>query len=157
MKDDLSKYNNDELTLIYKNQNVEQEVSNQESESYDEYGHYSIYTQEYTEGCFITTAVCQTFGKPDDCAELTAFREFRDNYMKNKKDLCKEVEQYYVIAPKICRAINAKGYEAAKHEYEHIWNKYLSFAYVALNNNKLEKAYDIYKTMVCDLENEYLN
>ena len=28
--------------------------------------------------CFITTAVCQELGKPDDCAELTAFRAFRD-------------------------------------------------------------------------------
>lgn len=32
--------------------------------------------------CFITTAVCEAEGKPDDCAELTAFRAFRDGYLK---------------------------------------------------------------------------
>ena len=32
--------------------------------------------------CFITTAVCESEGKPDDCAELTAFRAFRDGYLK---------------------------------------------------------------------------
>ena len=31
--------------------------------------------------CFITTAVCQELGKPDDCEELTAFRAFRDGYL----------------------------------------------------------------------------
>ena len=157
MKDDLSKYNNDELVLIYKNQNVEQEASTQESESYDEYGHYSVYTQDYSEGCFITSAVCQTFGKPDDCPELTAFRQFRDNYMKNQKEMRKEVEQYYIIAPKICHAINAKGRDAAKQEYARIWDDYLSSAYAALKKHNLDTAHDIYKMMVNDLEDEYLN
>ena len=31
--------------------------------------------------CFITTAICEAQGKPDDCAELTAFRAFRDGYL----------------------------------------------------------------------------
>ncbi|MEI3130320.1 MAG: hypothetical protein V8S89_05780 [Oscillospiraceae bacterium] len=31
--------------------------------------------------CFITTAVCEAEGKPDDCAELTAFRRFRDGWL----------------------------------------------------------------------------
>ena len=30
--------------------------------------------------CFITTAVCEEEGKPDDCEELTAFRAFRDDF-----------------------------------------------------------------------------
>ena len=29
--------------------------------------------------CFVTTAVCDSFGKSDDCFELTTFRNFRDN------------------------------------------------------------------------------
>ena len=33
--------------------------------------------------CFITTAVCEEEGKPDDCEELTAFRAFRDGYLKS--------------------------------------------------------------------------
>ena len=34
-----------------------------------------------TSGCFVTTAVCDSFGKSDDCYELTAFRAFRDNWL----------------------------------------------------------------------------
>ena len=36
--------------------------------------------------CFITTAVCQELGKPDNCAELTAFRAFRDGYLASQPD-----------------------------------------------------------------------
>ena len=108
-------------------------------------------------GCFITTAVCKTFGKPDDCPELTAFRVFRDTYMANKKDLNQEVQKYYEIAPAICAAIDAKGDELAKQEYARIWDKYLSKAFKALKNNELKKTYDIYKEMVLSLEEDYLS
>ena len=37
-------------------------------------------------GCFITSAVCESFGKPDDCYELTMFRSFRDNYLAKEQD-----------------------------------------------------------------------
>lgn len=36
--------------------------------------------------CFITTAVCEAAGLPDDCAELTAFRAFRDGYLRSWPD-----------------------------------------------------------------------
>ena len=32
--------------------------------------------------CYITQATCEYLGKSDDCAELTAFRAFRDGYLK---------------------------------------------------------------------------
>lgn len=37
----------------------------------------------FTGGCYITTATCEEYGKPDDCYELTTFRNFRDNWLKN--------------------------------------------------------------------------
>lgn len=107
-------------------------------------------------GCFITTAVCKTFGKPDDCPELTAFRVFRDTYMKEDEALNNEVNNYYEIAPKICAEIDAKGEAAARIEYERIWHTYLSKAYDALNNNEFKKAYQIYKDMVSKLQEIYL-
>ncbi len=107
-------------------------------------------------GCFITTAVCKTFGKPDDCPELTAFRTFRDTYMKEDEALNNEVNNYYEIAPKICAEIDAKGEAAARIEYERIWHTYLSKAYDALNNNEFKKAYQIYKDMVSKLQEIYL-
>ena len=156
MSNDFSKYTNEELQLIYKNQNCNQEELSSDCEAYNEEGRYTIYVEEYSEGCFITSAVCKTFGKPDDCRELMSFRAFRDTFMKKDDVLKNEVSNYYEIAPKICAAIDAKGEVAAKIEYEWIWNTYLSDAYDALNNNESKKAYEIYKSMVLKLQEIYL-
>lgn len=156
MSKDYSKYDNDELLLIYKNQNDNQNEQTSEAESYDD-GGYSVYIQEYSEGCFITSAVCKTFGKPDNCSELTAFRMFRDSYMKNDEKLNEEVKHYYRIAPSICAAINANGEDYAKQEYSNIWDKFLSKAYDAINTKEFDDAYEIYKNMVLSLEKKYLN
>lgn len=56
--------------------------------------------------CFITTAVCEFDGKPDNCAELTALRRFRDEYMMKTEEGQALVEQYYDIAPKLVTAID---------------------------------------------------
>ena len=165
MNNDFSKYTNEELQLIYKNQNCNEDFSHN-SEAYSEGTYYYEYVQHddngvysevgYSSGCFITSAVCKTFSKPDDCQELMAFRHFRDSYMAEREDLSREVQNYYEIAPKICDAIDAKGEAAAKIEYEWIWNTYLSKAYDALNNNEPKKAYGIYKDMVLRLQEIYL-
>jgi len=61
--------------------------------------------------CFITTAVCHTMNKPDDCYELNVLREFRDTWMTaNHPEL---IEQYYAEAPMIVSRISAMP-EAAK-------------------------------------------
>ena len=120
------------------------------------YSYYNGGEDDSKEECFITTAVCKTFGKPDDCPELTAFRTFRDTYMKEDEALNNEVNNYYEIAPKICAEIDAKGEAAARIEYERIWHTYLSKAYDALNNNEFKKAYQIYKDMVSKLQEIYL-
>lgn len=175
----LAKYTGEELLLIYKNQSImatgQPAAMAFSSESYydeydnyynydnydnynqyDNYNNYYNYNQYSDSGCFITSAVCKTFGKPDDCRELMAFRAFRDTYMKGDETLNGEVNNYYEIAPKICDAIDAKGEAAAKIEYEWIWSTYLSKAYDALNNEEPVKAYQIYKNMVIKLQEIYL-
>ena len=56
--------------------------------------------------CFITTAVCEAEGKPDDCEELTAFRAFRDDWLLHFPEGKKLVEEYYNIAPGIVICID---------------------------------------------------
>ena len=53
--------------------------------------------------CFITTAVCEELGKPDDCEELTAFRAFRDGYLR----ACPDGETKAVFSERVCRAFAA--------------------------------------------------
>ena len=74
-------------------------------------------------GCFITTAVCDNFGKSDDCYELTMFRSFRDNWLANQPDGESLINEYYRIAPKIVNKINQL--RNAKEIYQQIWNEYL--------------------------------
>ena len=158
MSNDFLKYTDEELQLIYKNQDCNQDEMSSDCEAYNEEGRYTVYVETYNQGnCFITSAVCRTFGKPDNCQELMAFRHFRDTYMAERNDLSHEVQKYYEIAPAICTAIDSKGDLIAKQEYARIWDDHLSKAFEALNNNELEKTYDIYKNMVLSLEKTYLS
>lgn len=68
-------------------------------------------------GCYITTAVCEEYGKPDDCYELTAFREFRDNWLIQQPDGRELVERYYATAPSIVEAINRQDNRAEIYHY----------------------------------------
>ncbi len=79
--------------------------------------------QNQNDGCFITTAVCENFGKPDDCFELTAFRNFRDGWLTVQPDGKNLIAEYYAVAPRIVANIN----RAANPEkiYETIREKYL--------------------------------
>lgn len=74
--------------------------------------------------CFITTAVCQTFGKPDDCYELTMFRNFRDTWLIKQPDGKALISEYYAIAPTIVERINRCN--DAAQIYKSIWRKYLA-------------------------------
>lgn len=75
-------------------------------------------------GCFITTAVCENFGKPDDCYELTMFRKFRDGWLAAQPDGESLIVEYYAIAPKIVAKINRLP--NAAQVYENLWHKYLA-------------------------------
>jgi tetratricopeptide (TPR) repeat protein len=105
--------------------------------------------------CFITSAVCRTLGKDDNCSELILFRNFRDTYMCGSYEKIAEVKEYYNIAPKICKNIETTE-DYGNIVYKYIWNNYLKNALRALNNNELDKAYMIYKKMVLDLKYNYI-
>lgn len=85
-------------------------------------------------GCFITTAVCDTFNKPDDCYELTAFRNFRDNWLAKQKDGASLIQKYYATAPAIVEKINSLP--NARAIYLAIWAEYLKpcLAYIEQKN-----------------------
>ena len=105
-------------------------------------------------GCFITTAVCDTFGKPDDCYELNMFRNFRDNWLKQQADGRKLINEYYTIAPQIVSAINALP--DANLIYQQIWNKYLTKCLYFIENNKNVACKEKYMEMVENLAKKYL-
>ena len=105
--------------------------------------------------CFITTAVCEAEGKPDDCAELTAFRAFRDGYLKAQPDGEALIEEYYRIAPAIVMCIDVCGDRTER--YAAIRAQYLQPCYDALQAGDLAGCKTKYVRMVRDLEREYLS
>lgn len=104
--------------------------------------------------CYITTAVCETFGKPDDCYELTLLRDYRDTYLMNQEDGEEVIREYYDVAPTIVKHINRSGQK--EKVYLHIWNTYLNPCIKMIESNQMQECRDLYIKMVHDLEEEYL-
>lgn len=104
--------------------------------------------------CFITTAVCDSFGKADDCYELTAFRNFRDKWLVNQSDGKNLIAEYYEVAPKIVEKINSLS--NAAEIYKNIWNDYLSdcLKFIEVGDNLNCKK--IYVNMVNALKEKFL-
>ena len=56
---------------------------------------------EPPEGCFITTACCETLGLADDCFELRTLRRYRDEVLAKAPGGAREIAAYYRLAPQI--------------------------------------------------------
>lgn len=103
--------------------------------------------------CYITTAVCQTFQKPDDCYELTVFRDYRDHYLLESENGEELIRKYYDVAPTIVKHINKS--EHADTIYQNIWDQYLQPCLHMIENHQLEECKELYQNMVDDLAEEY--
>ncbi len=97
-------------------------------------------------GCFITTAVCEAHGLPDDCTELTTLRGFRDSYMESTPSGRALVERYYATAPALVTRINAR---ADKNDlYAHLRNTFIVPAVSAVHRGENEEAQRVYHDMM---------
>ena len=85
------------------------------------------------DGCFVTTAVCDSFDKPDDCFELLSFRRFRDEWLVTQPEGKGLIAEYYEIAPRIVANINRLP-DSSK-VYKSIWQNYLEPCLDFLNND----------------------
>lgn len=104
--------------------------------------------------CYITTAVCKSLQKPDDCYELNLLRKYRDEYLlANTSHGVSVVKEYYDIAPTIVKHIDKK--QNADQIYREVWNTYLSPCVTLIETNKNEECKDIYCRMVRDLQAKY--
>ncbi len=103
--------------------------------------------------CFITTAVCETLNKADNCDELTAFRKFRDTYMQQTKERQLSMETYYQIAPAIVASIDMRP--NYKETYRYIWSEYLQPCLKDMEENRLDHCEKHYIKMVQELKNEF--
>lgn len=106
-------------------------------------------------GCYITSAVCNTLGKPDDCEELTLIRAFRDNWLVYQKNGSIIIQSYYELAPLIVNEIDKK--DNSEFIYQDIWINYLSLFYKQIKCKINEDALRTYLEMVSALKAKYLS
>lgn len=105
--------------------------------------------------CYITTAVCESQHKPDDCYELSLLRSFRDDYLLKSPQGEAMVHEYYDVAPSIVKHIGKR--EDADRIYEGIWQQYLSPCIRLIEADRREECVDLYKKMVYELKEQYFN
>ncbi|MDY3250661.1 MAG: CFI-box-CTERM domain-containing protein, partial [Candidatus Choladocola sp.] len=103
--------------------------------------------------CYITTAVCETFGKSDDCYELTTLRDYRDNYLASLPEGEELIRMYYDVAPTIVKHINQKS--DSGEIYRSIWDTYLAPCISMIEHHQLEDCRSHYEDMVHTLQKEY--
>lgn len=103
--------------------------------------------------CYITTAVCETMGKPDDCYELTLLRGYRDTYLKQQPDGEEMVKWYYDVAPTIVKRIGKTP--DPKQVYAGLWERYIQPCISLIEQGEQEACRELYLKMVEDLQEEY--
>lgn len=104
-------------------------------------------------GCFITTAVCLTMGKPDDCEELTAMRSFRDKWLRKQPDGIELIEDYYRTAPGIVEKIDQQPNREAI--YATIYREYILPCVECTKSENFAYSKKIYVEMVDSLKAQY--
>jgi len=115
---------------------------------------YEIQDGDKVEGfCFITTAVCQSTGKPDDCFELQTLRKFRDIWLRNKSNGEDMISEYYKLAPQIVSKIDSLPNK--ENEYELIYSQYIKPCIGFILNRKQDECLKLYKKMIFELKTKF--
>lgn len=104
--------------------------------------------------CYVTTAVCRSLQKPDECYELKLLREYRDGYLVSSEGGKETIREYYNIAPTIVKRIERMA--EADVIYQKIWEEYLNPCIHLIEAGELAACRTVYTNMIQDLEQDYL-
>lgn len=96
-------------------------------------------------GCYITTAIAEMHGKPDDCDDLQTLRKFRDEFMRVHHPAM--VADYYAHAPAIVKRIKSLP-DGGRAMFLMLERQYLAPAIVAVKLGAYDEALNIYTSMV---------
>lgn len=101
-------------------------------------------------GCYITTAVCKYYRKPDNCYMLTTLRRYRDDYLLKTDEGRRLVQEYYETAPKIVAWIDRQPNKDKM--YRMIYWRYLKPCVKLIKKRKFVECRDLYVDMVLNLK-----
>ena len=141
---------------IVNNQISKEKKREQKRNYYDserDYSSSSTYVSSSSSWCFITTAVCQSLNKPDDCEELNLIRSYRDNIL-SKTDYGKIlIKEYYKIAPEIVAKIDKT--KNSKFLYQNIYNDWIEPISKLILQKNYQRALQKYCNLVRLLADKY--
>lgn len=104
--------------------------------------------------CYVTTAVCESLQKPEDCYELRILKNYRDAYLASSQEGSELIAQYYDMAPTIVKRVNKC---ADKEEiYRMLYETYISPCVHLIEEAKNEECLKKYQEMVEMLKGRYL-
>lgn len=100
------------------------------------------------EGCFITTACCETLGLDDDCFELRILRRYRDDVLAKRPGGKQEISAYYQLAPLILARL---PHDTRDQRLFSIYARYVLPAALAAKLGLNTLAYGLYVRMLDEL------
>jgi hypothetical protein len=106
---------------------------------------------DYDASCYLTTAACDILGKPDDCAELVAFRRLRDELLDHRATRWM-VKKYYRDAPSV--AIRMRQHPRRIEIAEKMFSVHIPKVMAALRKKNTQMAARLYYTMTKWIEGE---
>lgn len=96
--------------------------------------------------CFITTAVCEYYGKPDNCEELELLRNYRDSWLMHQVGGKELVQIYYNSAPLIVSKLKASMFYGDYCQV--LMEKYIKPCIQYINSGRYEECKELYISMV---------
>ena len=100
--------------------------------------------------CYITTAVCEYYGKSDDCFELETLRAFRDRWLAVQPDGISLIKQYYQEAPNIVKWLKESSNYAVL--CRHLLETYIIPCVYLIGEGEYERCKKLYLSMVTELK-----
>ncbi len=104
--------------------------------------------------CYVTTAVCESLGKDENCHEIRMLKDYRDGFLMSEPDGRKLIDKYYDIAPTIVNRINKRP--DASDAYAHIYRTYISPCITMIEENRLLDCKAHYVEMMQVLCKQYM-
>ena len=104
--------------------------------------------------CYITTAVCSSLDKPEDCYELRLLKDYRDNILSRQEGGMEMIDRYYDVAPTIVKRINKRPDKDAY--YRTIYDDFIKPCIGYIENGSYAECRATYTEMVNTLKNRYM-
>lgn len=105
-------------------------------------------------GCFISTACITAKNLPDDCAELTTLRVWRDKLADENAFLSSKVGEYYEYAPVIVEKIDES--ERSDEVYSYLYDELVLKTVQYLDEGRVDEAIENYLKIYESLKEKYI-